>query len=112
VIPENISREAVMKALAAIDERGVPPRRYSTRYLLKHHDKLYAPKYVLSIANIYANGYELRPEQFAGGRETNLFLQARGFEIVRLQKGLQITYDGLFCHLIAAAILVPTAALW
>ena len=112
MIPENINREAVIKALVAIDDSGVPLRRYSTRYLLKHNDKLYAPKYVLSVANRFANGYELHPKQFTGGRETNRFLQALGFEIVRLHKGIQIRYDGLFCYFIAAAILVPTAALW
>jgi hypothetical protein len=83
VIPDNIKREHIEQAIAYIDENGVPQNRVSRKYLLKQNDKDYPPKYVISIANTYANGEELDPNQFTGGRRTtNNFLIQRGFIIV------------------------------
>ena len=42
---------------------------------------MYPPKLVISIANRYANGSELDSTKFSGGKESNEFLKARGFEI-------------------------------
>jgi len=56
--------------------------RNSKKYLLDYNDKYCPPKYAVSLANVYANGRELEPSEFNGGKETNSFLRARGFTIV------------------------------
>jgi hypothetical protein len=47
---------------------------------LKYNGKYYLPKYIISIANKYANGRELRTSEFSGGSESISFLRALGFE--------------------------------
>ena len=81
MIPNSISYEHVLKALKEIDEAGVPPRRESRVYVLIFDDKSYPPKYIISIANKYANGDELGYNEFSGGLEANGFLRELGFEI-------------------------------
>jgi hypothetical protein len=51
---------------------------------LVYNDKTYPPKLVLSIANRYANGTELDPNAFGGGKGTKAFqlLENEGFTIV------------------------------
>lgn len=82
MIPDVITREHVLLALAEIDANGVPSERESTVWLLKHGGKTYPPKYVISIAGKYALGHEHRHEEFSGGPRTNNFLEKRGFEII------------------------------
>jgi len=81
MIPKNITKDHIKKALKEIDKSGVPKRRESTRYSLEYEGKLYPPKYVVSIANEYANGKELGSKGFNDGAETNNFLKKRGFKI-------------------------------
>ena len=71
MIPENITREHIIKAIERIGEEGVPPNRESKKYLLVYNGKYYPPKYVISLANKYANGRELDHFEFKGGKETN-----------------------------------------
>jgi len=86
VIPDNITREHIEQAIAYIDKNGVPQNRKPTRYVLKQNDKDYPPKYVISIANTYANGVELDPGLFTGGRRTNNFLAQRGFMVISINR--------------------------
>jgi hypothetical protein len=44
-----------------VDEKGIPYNRQSEMYFLLHNNFLYPPKYILSIANLYANNVELDP---------------------------------------------------
>lgn len=81
MIPKNIKREHVIKAIEEIEISGFPAARASRKFLLEYNGKDYPPKYVLSIANKYANGKKLTPDDLGGGRETNRFLQNLGFEI-------------------------------
>ncbi|MCW7076637.1 MAG: hypothetical protein OCU18_05020 [Candidatus Syntrophoarchaeum sp.] len=81
MIPSNIEKEDVIKAIEEIDERGLPPSRRSTKFVLVFNGKQYPPKYVLSLANKYANSEELKSSEFSGGQETNGFLQRLGFDI-------------------------------
>ena len=83
MIPENITKTHIIKAIERIDEEGVPPNRKSKKYLLAYNGKYYPPKYVISLANKYANGRELDHSEFKGGKETNNFLMSRGFMIVK-----------------------------
>ena len=81
-IPKNINKDHVIEAIHKIDSEGVPERRESTRFTLAHEGKYYPPKYVISIANIFANGEEYSSSLFSGGDETNKFLSRLGFTIV------------------------------
>ena len=82
MIPDNITRDAVLKAIAEIDAEGIPLKRNSRSYHLVLNGKEYPPKYVITIANKYVNGYELPHGQFSGGKQTNDFLRNLGFAIV------------------------------
>ncbi|KIQ93094.1 hypothetical protein LH47_02851 [Anoxybacillus thermarum] len=82
MIPDNIKKDHVFMAIKEIDENGIPASRNSTKFQLFYNNKLYPPKYVLSLANKYANGKELQPWEFSGGVETNNFLEKLGFKIV------------------------------
>ncbi len=81
MIPSNITKENIIHALEYIDRYGVPKNRESTKYKLKYKHRNYPPKYVISIANKYANKIELKPSEFSGGNETNNFLINLGFKI-------------------------------
>ena len=81
MIPINITSSHITTAIGEIDRDGVPARRNSTRYDLLYNGQRYPPKYVVSIANRYANGVELI-YNFGGGYETNSFLEHRGYTIV------------------------------
>jgi hypothetical protein len=52
--------------------------------LLEYEGKYYPPKYIISLANKYANDRELDSSEFSGGKETNSFLRALGFKIVEI----------------------------
>ena len=82
MIPDNITRDAVLKAIAEIDAEGIPLKRNSRSYHLIQNGRSYPPKYVISIANKYVNGYELSHEEFTGGKQTNDFLRNLDFVIV------------------------------
>jgi len=85
MIPQNIKKEYILKALEEIDRTGVPEGRSSRKFVLGHEGKRYPPKYVLSLANKYANGKELDSEEFSGGTESNSFLGNLGFDIKDLK---------------------------
>lgn len=80
-IPSNIAREHILSALKKIDNEGIPKGRSSKKYELIYDGKRYPPKYVISLANLFANGEELNSSSFHGGTETNRCLEKLGFEI-------------------------------
>lgn len=82
MIPNNITKEHILKAINYIDKNGVPGDRESTGYNLIFNGKSYPPKYIISIANKFANNTELNPSLFSGGAETNNFLISYGFNVV------------------------------
>lgn len=84
MIPENLKREHVVKAIEEIKRVGIPEGRSSKKFLLEYNGNYYPPKYIISSANKYANGRELDPSEFSGGKETNDFLRALGFNIVEV----------------------------
>lgn len=97
-IPKSINREHIIMAIQKIDREGVPKRRESTRYALTYNGENYPPKYVITIANIFANGEEYSPSMFSGGDESNKFLQELGYDIVEieLKKNGTLTVNNLF----------------
>src|SRR2546430_2124998 len=82
-IPTSIEPTHIRMAIREIDDAvpRYPKKRESTVYDLHYGGNTYPPKYVLLIANKYANGRELHG--FGGGAETNNFLIARGFNDIR-----------------------------
>jgi hypothetical protein len=85
MIPNNITKEHLEKAIAEIDKDGVRTGRHSSTYDLIYNGKTYPPKLIISIANRFANGKELNSNNFVGGKETaafNLF-KKEGFKIVK-----------------------------
>ncbi|MFH8120317.1 MAG: hypothetical protein QXS37_05950 [Candidatus Aenigmatarchaeota archaeon] len=94
MIPKNINREHIIKAIEEIKKVGIPDGRSSKKFLLEYNGKYYPPKYTISLANKYANGKELDPQKFSGGKETNDFLKDLGFNIVKKKNKIR----GLITH--------------
>jgi 5-methylcytosine-specific restriction protein A len=84
VIPDNITYAHIVQAIDEINNDGIPPDRHSTKWSVTYDDNLYPPKYLISLANKYANGEEWEPSEFSGGEEANDFLQSLGFKIVAI----------------------------
>lgn len=93
MIPHNIKREHVLYAFEKIYLDGLPAHRGSTKYALVHKGERYPPKYIISIANIFANDRELDPTTFSGGEETNQYLEKLGFNIIELDNQKIIRRD-------------------
>lgn len=90
MIPKNIRIEHIVKAIQEIDTgREIPTDREPHKYQIVYDGKSYPPKFVISLANKYANGAELAASQFSGGDETNPFLRARGFQIALLSDSIE-----------------------
>jgi len=90
MIPSNIRKEHVIKAIREIDSNGIPPGRESKSFFLIFEGKQYPPKYVLSRANKFVNGEELDPSRFSGGQEANNFLKRQGFDVVEISSSRAI----------------------
>lgn len=89
-IPQNITREHIIKAIEEIKTIRWPPRNNSTTYDLFFEGERYPPKIVVMYANKYANGELFDVSKFSGGEDTtNKFFRARGFEI--LPKKMPVT---------------------
>ena len=82
MIPKNIRKEHILKAIKEIDRSGTPSARKSRKFYLIYKGKPYPVKYVISLANKYANGEELEHTKFSGGKEANGFLGKLGFKVV------------------------------
>ncbi|AMM54973.1 hypothetical protein [Pyrococcus kukulkanii] len=80
-VPRNISREDVIKALEEVKANGVPSQYKSVTYFLVYEGKYYPPKYIISLANKYANGEFLSPAEF-NTHEAVRHLKRLGFKIV------------------------------
>lgn len=93
MIPKNITREHVLEAIREIDRNGVPSGRNSRKFILLYEGKSYPPKYVVSLANKYANEVMLDSLKFCGGQETNRFLGRLGFEILDKTTGVNLPQD-------------------
>ena len=90
MIPSTIQKEHVLSAAKWIDEHGVPRARWPTKYLVIIDNTEYPPKFVISIANLFASGRELPHELFNGGEETNSFLEHLGYDTIEFSSRAQI----------------------
>lgn len=80
----QITKEHVLQAIQEIDKEGPRAGRHSSTYDLEYKGKLYPPKLIISIANRFATGVELKPEEFQGGPNKPAFsiLEKYGFKII------------------------------
>ena len=81
MMPHNITYQHIVKALEWIKENGVLPGRKSKRYHVIYSGKRYPPKYVISVANRYANGEEHPPGDF-DIHEAERYRDKLGFEVI------------------------------
>ena len=83
-IPQNITKEHLLKAISKIDNEGIPNGGDSQYYDVVYNGKKYPPKIIVSYANIFANGKLLDRTSFNGGIGTEAFklLEQEGFTIV------------------------------
>jgi len=77
-IPGNIEKEHIIQAINEIDSNGIPEKRKSKNHFIIHNGKRYPQKYVLSLANKFANGKML--EDFNANQAQN-FLKKFDFLI-------------------------------
>lgn len=82
-LPDNLTREDCIKALALIDEKGYPPKHKSKDFDLLYNGGKYPPKVVIAYANIIAKNTNEFNTEFQGGETgANKLLKELGFEIV------------------------------
>jgi 5-methylcytosine-specific restriction protein B len=86
MIPANIKKEHIDKAIKEIDKTGIRKGRHSSTYNLVYQGKSYPPKLVVSIANRYANGVELDGKDFDGGPGTEAFKLLEKFDFQITEK--------------------------
>jgi len=86
MIPRNITKEHILKAVEEVKRKGVPAKHSAKKFGLLVDDDAYPPKYVVSLANKYANGRCLGSTLFNGGQETNSFLKKFGFKVVEMKR--------------------------
>ena len=90
MIPQDISAQDIIKAIAQIKTHGVPSKNKATKYDLIYRGKPYPPKYCISVANQFRSKTSWPVRQFNGGIEANNFLIARGFQVVNKGNGRRI----------------------
>jgi len=83
-VPNNITKEHLLKAIERIDNEGIEKGSQSSTYDVLFEGKRYPPKLIVSFSNVYANDEELIRGEFDSGENTPSFklLEREGFEIV------------------------------
>jgi hypothetical protein len=89
-IPQGLTPEHVLKALADLDAGAEHPFGPPTGYELLYGGQRYAPKAVIGLAFRHARGHLLRPDEFSGGEapgQANHVLRQLGFTVVKKTPG-------------------------
>ena len=96
-VPDNISKEDILQAIAERDEKGIPPRAHSSTYDIVYEGNRYPPKLVVSLANRFANGEELDRSMLGGGinKEAFKLVEGNGFTIDTKQDQFETAYEKL-----------------
>jgi hypothetical protein len=84
-IPEGLTQQHVLSALADLDSGVDVPFGPATGYVLVHDGKRYAPKAVIGLASKHLTGQILAHGEFSGGEapgQANYVLRKLGFDIV------------------------------
>jgi hypothetical protein len=98
-VPNNITKEHLLKAIERIDKEGIEKGAHSSTYDVFFEGKRYPPKLVVSWANEFANGEVLDRKFFSGGLKSANFkvLNNAGFEIVEKESKSDDTLLKDFC---------------
>ncbi|WP_242830907.1 McrB family protein [Butyrivibrio fibrisolvens] len=86
----KLTEQSIAEALKYIDEHGVPWQNESTVYELVVNGKKYPPKYVVGVANHFANGEEISTQGY-NAVEAKSFFESRGYTIEVKQEKYEIT---------------------
>ena len=86
----KLTEKSIVDALKYIDEHGVPWHNESTVYELVVNGKKYPPKYVVGVANHFANGEEISTQGY-NAVEAKSFFESRGYTIEVKQEKYEIT---------------------
>jgi hypothetical protein len=84
-IPEGLTQQHILSALADLDTGVTHPFGLPTGYELLHGGKHYAPKAVIGLAFKHMTGQTLGPDDFSGGEapgQANYVLRNLGFDVV------------------------------
>ena len=83
-LPNNITKEHLVQAIAKIDAEGIPKNSESHYYDVVANERKYPPKVILSFANLFANGELIDRKTFPGGLDTPCFklLEKNDFKII------------------------------
>lgn len=81
MIKKDIERKHIIQAIKHINANEIPGHRKSINYDLIYDNKPYPPKYVLSLANKFANGNEISYNAHHAVHETHVTLKKLGFDI-------------------------------
>ncbi len=102
-VPQNISRDDLLRAIEEIREHGVPAGAHSSTYDVVHEGERFPPKLVVSIANRFANGEDLDRQSFRGGLDTDAFqlLEREGFKPVPKRDEFESGFEALKKHFLA-----------
>ncbi|AEH25193.1 DUF7662 domain-containing protein [Pyrococcus yayanosii] len=84
-IPKNITRDHVLEAIEEIDRNGIPKNRKSRVWFLVYNGNRYPVKYVVELANKYANG-ELLPSSEFTSHEAARYLEKLGLVVEYREK--------------------------
>jgi predicted restriction endonuclease len=74
MIPPTITSESILHSIILIDRDGVPPNRQSRFYDLIVNERPYPPKYVISLASLYATGIEAQFDTFNAVEAKSYFI--------------------------------------
>jgi hypothetical protein len=88
-IPEGLTREHVLRALAELDAGAAHSFGEPTGYELLHEGKRYPPKAAVGLAYRHLAGRILRPDEFSGGEapgQANHVLRQLGFTVVEKRR--------------------------
>ncbi|WZO96065.1 HNH endonuclease signature motif containing protein [Isosphaeraceae bacterium EP7] len=97
-IPENLTREHVLLALAELDAGAEHPFGEPTVYELVHDGRRYPPKAAIGLAFRHSAGHFLRPDEFSGGEahgQANSALRRLGFDVVRRTPGVGVVAEAI-----------------
>ncbi len=99
---DKISKKDIIDAIKEIEDNAdLRKGRTSTTYDLIYNNIAYPPKLVISIANKFATGQELRPNDFPGGMDTPAFnlLESFGFEIHKKKDPVKFLIENYKKHI-------------
>jgi hypothetical protein len=90
MIPAELKRKHLIKAISFLNSNP-SLKKPLRRYYIQFNGDQYSPKQVISIACKYLNGKGLSSTKFNGGKESNLFLQKLGFNVLSIEISIPTT---------------------